>query len=84
MEKDIEEAKAKAEALKGEHAELKRQCDVVSQHCEELKQAQEQDAAEIAQLTEHRCQVFPASYVIGETCNTSIITLKTYGSRQGV
>ena len=59
MEKDIEETKAKADALNGEHAELERQCGIVSQHCEELKQAQEQDTTKIAKLTEHRCQVFP-------------------------
>ena len=57
MEKKVEDAKAEAATLEAQHAELQRQCEAVEASCEELRQAQERDAAAIVRLDEQRCQV---------------------------
>ena len=57
IERKIEEGKAEGEALEAQHFQVQRECEAVEQQCEEHKQAQEQDKADIVKLNEQRCQV---------------------------
>ncbi len=57
IEKKIEEARAEAEALEAQHAELQLQGEAVEEQCKTLKHAQEQDEADMVKLNEQRCQV---------------------------
>ena len=57
MEKSIGEADAKVAALKAQQAELDSQAGAVRWHCEELRQEQERDGADVARLTDSKCQV---------------------------
>lgn len=57
MEKSIGEADAKVTALKAQQAELDSQAGAIRQHCEELRQEQEEEGAAVARLTDSKCQV---------------------------
>ena len=57
MEKGIGEADAKVAALSAQQAELDSQAGAVRRHCEELRQEQERDGADVARLTDSKCQV---------------------------
>ena len=57
MEKSIGAADAKVAALSAQQAELDSQAGAVRQHCEELRQEQEWEGADVARLTDSKCQV---------------------------
>ena len=62
MEKKVQEADARVEALKAVLAERERQVEGIEQHCADLKEAQDKEAQVLAELTEKKCQVCSASH----------------------
>jgi uncharacterized coiled-coil protein SlyX len=62
VEKKVQEADARVEALKAELAERERKADGIGQHCTELKEAQDKEAQLLAELTEKKCQVYSACH----------------------
>ena len=73
IQKKIEEARAEAEVLEAQHAELHRQCEAVEEQCKEFKRAQVRDEADIVKINEQRCQVGHQHYAMMHF-HTSVLT----------
>ncbi len=64
MEKKIQEADARVEALEAELTERERQVEGIRQNCTDLEEATDKEVELLAKLTEKRCQVCSAPQTV--------------------